>query len=87
MVSCSSIATVDSRDPAMEERTSVGIILDLSFPSSVSHAVDQHLHRDAYEQMKKSSLFLMHLKEERLLTQAGVNDVIAEVFHHVSKLE
>lgn len=51
----------------------------------VSHEVNQLLHRDMHEQMKKSCLFLMQLKEERLLTQAAVNDVVSgckEVFEH-----
>lgn len=72
-------------NPAMQEQTSASVSLDLSLPGSVSHAVDQLLHTDAYKQMKKSSLFLIQLKEERLLTQTAVNDVVAgcrEIFHH-----
>jgi hypothetical protein len=83
------ISTVERHNPAMQEQTPAAMqeqaVIDLSLPSYVSHAVDQLLHTDGYKQMKKSSLFLMHLKEERLLTQAAVNDVITgcrEIFHH-----
>ena len=58
---------------------------DFSLPSSVSHDVDQLLHRDVHEQKKRSSLFLLHLREERLLTQVAINDVLAgcrELFNH-----
>ena len=50
---------------------------DFCFSESLSHDVNQLLHRDAYEQKKESALFLMQLKEERLLTQAAVNDVVS----------
>jgi hypothetical protein len=43
------------------------------------------LCRDSYEQKKKSALFLMQLKEERLISQAAINDVVTgckEVFAH-----
>ncbi len=62
-----------------------GIIFDLSIPSSISHDVDRLLDRDVHEQMKKSILFLLQLKEERLITQAAVNDIVTgcrEVFKH-----
>lgn len=67
------------------EDTRSNIIFDLSIPGSISHDVNQLLGRDVHEQMKKSSLFLLQLKEERLLTQAAVNDVVRgcrEVFKH-----
>ncbi len=60
-------------------------IFDLSLPESVSHDVDQLLCRDADVQKKKSSLFLMQLKEERMLSQVAINDVLTgckEVFQH-----
>ena len=37
-----------------------------SVPESLSHDINLLLHRDVHEQKKKSSLFLMQLKEERL---------------------
>lgn len=61
------------------------VMMDLSLPESVSHDVDQLQHRDEYKQKKKSILFLLQLKEEQMLTQSALNDVVAgcqEVFKH-----
>ena len=72
------------------ESISSGILVDLSVPPSLCHDVNQLLHRDGYEQKKKTSLFLLQMKEERLLTQAAINDIVIgcrEVFEHtVSRL-
>lgn len=71
-------------EPA-QESTSSGILMDLSLPPALSHDIHQLLHTDVYEQQKKSCLFLLQMKEERLLTQAAVNDVVIgcrEVFEH-----
>jgi hypothetical protein len=60
-------------------------MLDISLPGNVQYDIDRLLGRDAHEQKKKSMLFLMQLKEERLVSQAAVNDVVAgckEVFAH-----
>ncbi len=62
-----------------------GSILDFSIPSSITHDVNQLLNRDSYEQKKQSSMFLLQLKEERLITQAAINDVVSGcrgVFKH-----
>lgn len=51
----------------------------------MSHEVNQLLGTDSFEQKKKSMLFLMHLKEERLMSQSAINDVVSgmkEVFEH-----
>ena len=67
------------------EASSSDFIFDLSLPPSVTHDVNQLLHKDFFEQQKKSVLFLMQLKEERFLTQSAVNDVVlgcTEVFEH-----
>lgn len=59
--------------------------IDFSIPESISHDVNQLLRTDGMEQKRKSSLFLLQLKEERLLTQVAVNDVVSgfrEVFNH-----
>ena len=54
-----------------------GTVFDFSIPSFISHDMDRLLNRDAHEQMKKSILFLLQLlKEERLITQAAVNDIV-----------
>lgn len=77
--------TVPSGDPGVQEAASSGILMDLSLPPSLGHDVDKLLSRDANEQKKKSCLFLLQLKEERLLTQAAINDVVVgcrEVFEH-----
>ena len=60
------------------------VMMDLSLPESVSHDVDQLQHRDEYKQKKESILFLLQLKEERMLTQSALNDVAGcqEVFKH-----
>ena len=61
------------------------IIIDFFLPSSLSHDVNQLLQRDAHEQKKKSSIFLLQLKEECMLTQVAINDVVSgcrEVFQH-----
>ena len=60
---------------------------DFNFPipSSIVHDVNQLVHRDAAEQKKKSALFLLQLKEERMITQAAINDVVSgcrEVFYY-----
>ena len=75
--------STSTRDPDGEY--SLGFLNDESNLMLVSHEINQLLHRDTQEQMKKSCLFLMQLKEERLLTQAAVNDVVSgcqEVFQH-----
>lgn len=80
-----STAAITRQAGDSSEATSSGFIFDLSLPESLRHDVNQLLHLDAYEQKKKSILFLMQLKEERLLTQAAVNDVVSgckEVFEH-----
>ena len=51
----------------------------------ISHAYNHLLGTDSFEQRKKSNLFLLKLKEERLITQAAVIDVVKgckEVFTH-----
>ena len=58
---------------------------DLLLPDNICHDVDILLHRDEHERKKKSSLFLMHLKEERMITQAAIQDVVSgckKVFEH-----
>ena len=70
---------------SQEDMISSTLMLDISLPEYVQYDIDQLLHRDAREQMKKSMLFLMQLKEERLVTQAAINDVVVgckEVFTH-----
>ena len=60
-------------------------LFDFTVPESLSHDINLLLHRGVHEQQKKSSLFLMQLKEERMLTQAAVNDIVSdfsEVFTH-----
>ena len=77
--------TLPNEDPGEQEAAPSGILMDLSLPPSLSHDVDKLLRRDANEQKKKSCLFLLQLKEERLLTQAALNDVVVgckEVFEH-----
>ena len=72
-------------DPTVQESTSSGILMDISVPPSLTHDINQLLHRDEYEQKKKSCLFLLQMKEERLLTQVAINDVVVgckEVFEH-----
>lgn len=65
--------------------------VELSLPQSIGFDIDRLQHRDGYQQKKTSSLFLLKLKEERMLTQSAVNDVVAgcqEVFQHtVSRLK
>lgn len=68
--------------------------IDLTTPSNcfentmsdeLQHDVDQLLQTDSFQQKKKSSLFLLQLKEERGLSQAALNDVVRgsrEVFQH-----
>lgn len=46
------------------EPTVSSSLIDFSMPESVSYDISQLLHRDVFEQKKKSSLFLMQLKEE-----------------------
>ena len=51
----------------------------------LQHDVHQLLGIDSLEQLKKSSLFLLQLKEERLISQAAINDVVKgckAVFEH-----
>ena len=67
--------TLPNEDPGEQEAAPSGILMDLSLPPSLSHDVDKLVRRDANEQKKKSCLFLQ-LKEERLLTQAALNDVV-----------
>lgn len=81
-VSKNALPPVTVRD---DSSFSTPAVLDLSLPASLCYDVNQLLGRDADQQKKKSILFLMQLKEERLLTQAAINDVVAgckEVFVH-----
>jgi hypothetical protein len=51
----------------------------------LQHDIHQLLGIDSFEQQKKSSLFLLQLKEERLVSQATINDVVKgckAVFEH-----
>ena len=78
-------STSSSRQQVVICDTQPDVTFDFSIPDSISHDVHQLLHRDGLEQKKKSSLFLLQLKEERLLTQVSVNDVVTgfrEVFNH-----
>ena len=71
--------------PSSSSVLSSDFAFDLSLPESVAHDVDCLLHRDNFEQKKKSMLFLMQLKEDRFLTQSAVSDVVSgckEVFKH-----
>ena len=82
--SSTSLATITHRDSDDDISFSDNHKAD-SHISLVSHEINQLLHRDMYQQKKKSCLFLMQLKEERLLSQAAINDVVSgckEVFQH-----
>ena len=73
-----SITTVPSLDCEPRE-----LPLNFSIPDAVQHDCYQLLCKDIQEQKKKSCLFLMQLKENRMVTQATVNDVVSgfkEVF-------
>ena len=51
----------------------------------LQHDIHQLLDIDSLDQRKKSSLFLLQLKEERLVSQAAINDVVKgckAVFEH-----
>ena len=51
----------------------------------LQHDIDQLLETDGFEQRKKSSLYLLQIKEERMVSQAAVNDIVQgcqEVFQH-----
>lgn len=79
--SCLGSSNMSAASPHEESN----FIFDLSLPETVNHDVDQLLCRDADVQKKKSSLFLMQLKEERMLSQVAINDVVTgckEVFQH-----
>lgn len=71
--------------------SSFAVLVDLSLPESVGFDVDTLLHRDGYKQKKKTSLFLLQLKEEQMLSQVALNDVVKgcqEVFRcTVSRLK
>lgn len=52
----------------------------------LQHDIHQLLGIDSLEQQKKRSLFLLQLKEERLVLQAAINDVVKgckAVFEHI----
>ena len=58
---------------------------DDDFDDVMYHSVNQLLQKDAFEQRKKSSLYLLQMKEERMISQAAVNDVVRgckKIFHH-----
>ena len=58
--------------------------MDLSLPGDIRHHIDILLDRSENEH-KKSCLFLMHLKKERMITRAAVQHLTAgckEVFEH-----
>ena len=67
----------DVQGPADVQNPAFNDVLDLSIPSSIAHDVNHLLHRDVFEQKKNSALFLLQLKEERMITQAAVNDVVS----------
>ena len=71
-----SAPSIDRQEGNDSATQGTGMIFDFSIPSSISHDVDQLLNRDVHKQMKKSILFLLQLKEERLITQASVNDIV-----------
>jgi len=51
----------------------------------LQHDIDQLLETDEFEQRKKSSLYLFQNKEEQMISQAAVNNIIQgcqEVFQH-----
>ena len=84
---------LESTSTVVDEQVSASEIADFSstsaFASSISdelqHDVNQLLGIDLLEQQRKSSLFLLQLKEERLISQAAVNDVVKgckAVFEH-----
>ena len=58
---------------------------DSIITSDLQHDVDHLLQNDLFEQRKKSSLYLLQIKEERMISQAAINDVVKgcqEVFEH-----
>ena len=68
-----------------EEHDSSSLINNPNMIEDLQHDIDHLLGTDSFEQRKKSSLFLLKLKEERVITQAAVNDVVKgckEVFAH-----
>ena len=62
---------------SVDEVITPGTSMDLSLPDAISHDVDILLQRDEHERKKKSCLFLMHLKEERMISQAAIQDVVS----------
>lgn len=84
-LSSGSICIPCGDNSTVQESISSDILSDLSLPNSLTHDINQLLHRDVHEQKKKSALYLLQLKEERMLTQAAINDVVTgcrEVFEH-----
>lgn len=83
---CNTSASRDSNEQGdVHNNIDSAEIYDGCFPSSISHNVYQLLGTDVVEQKKKSSIFLLQLKEERMLTQVAVNDVVAgcrTIFEH-----
>ena len=74
---------------SVDEVITPGTSMDLSLPGAISHDVDILLQRDEHER-KKSCLFLMHLKEERMISQAAIQDVVSgcqDVLHTVGHLK
>ena len=66
-------------------RGSILIETNSLITSDLQHDVDQLLQNDLFEQRKKSSLYLLQIKEERMISQAAINDVVKgcqEVFEH-----
>ena len=54
--------------------------------SNIEHVVNNLLEIDEEEQIKRVSLFILHLKEGRSLSQIAVNDIVKEVnslFKHI----
>ena len=85
MTSSLSITSSRAAPGAVDFGEPVPPLVDLSLPDSVSHDVDLLLGRNEYEQKKKSMLFLMQLKEQRMISQAAINDVVTgckQVFEH-----
>ena len=61
--------------------------VQLHTDQNLQHDIHQLCKTDSFEQRKKSSLFLLQLKEERVITQAAINDVVKgckEVFTHTA---
>ena len=72
---------------ALETATRSSILIETNsiMTGELQHDVDQLLQNDLFEQRKKSSLYLLQIKEERMISQAAINDVVKgcqEVFEH-----